>query len=132
MWRPVRAATGGRRVDMHVTDVFWSRDQRGRPVLKLNLDGHAVQIPISQKTELTRRGLVDGVVFLDSERGAQLPNIYVRGDFRPEYEGLDLVGCTDDPQVFALYQEMCEAIRSGTWREGPRPAPVVSGETLKT
>src|SRR5689334_8547464 len=96
--------------DMRITDVAWIRDHQGRQVLELKLDGHPVHIRVSQKTELTRRGLVDGVVFLDSERGAQLPNLYVRGDFAPEYEGMDLVGCTDNPDVFVLYQERCEAI----------------------
>ena len=116
---------------MNITDVAWIRDHRGRPVLELRLDGHPVHIRTSQKTELTRRGLVDGVVFLDSERGAQLPNLYVQGDFAPEYEGMDLVGCTDNPGVFALYQEMCEAIRTDTWREGPRPSPVSVGHTSR-
>jgi hypothetical protein len=32
------------------------------------------------------------------------------------------VGCTDDPSVFALYQAMCAAIRTGTWHEGA-PTP---------
>jgi hypothetical protein len=116
---------------MRITDVAWIRDHQGRQVLELRLDGHPVHIRISQKTELTRRGLVDGVVFLDSERGAQLPNLYVQGDFTPEYEGLDLVGCTDNPEVFALYQEMCEAIRTDSWREGPRPVPVPIGQPPK-
>jgi hypothetical protein len=109
--------------EVNITDVAWIRDHQGRPILALRLDGHPVHIRTSQKTELTRRGLVDGVVFLDSERGAQLPNLYIRGDFAPEYEGIALVGCTDDPEVFALYQEMCEAIRTDTWQEGPRPVP---------
>lgn len=112
---------------MRITDVAWTSDQQGKPVLALKLDGHPVRVRSSQKTELTRRGILDGVVFLDSERGAQLPNLYIQGDFAPEYEGMDLVGCTDDPEVFALYQEMCEAIRTNTWRKGPRPIPVKVG-----
>jgi hypothetical protein len=119
------------RAEVKITDVAWTRDHQGRHVLELRLDGHPVHIRTSQKTELTRRGLVDGVVFLDSERGSQLPNLYVQGDFAPEYEGMDLVGCTDDPEVFALYQEMCEAIRTDTWREGPRPLPVSVGHTAE-
>jgi hypothetical protein len=82
---------------------------------------HSAHIRSSQKTDLTDRGIVDGIVFLDSERGSQLPNVYIRGDYAPTYQGLDLVGCTDDPGVFALYQEMCAAIRADTWREGTRP-----------
>lgn len=106
---------------MSLTDIIWTRDHRGKPVLQLKLNGHPAYIRSSQKTELTRRGLVDGIVFLDSERSAQIPNTFVCGDFAPEYTGLDLVGCTDDPRVFALYEAMCTAIRTGTWCEGAPP-----------
>jgi hypothetical protein len=106
---------------MKITHVAWVRDHHGSPVLELQLDGHPAHIRSSQKTELMRRGLLDGVVFLASERGSQLPNMYVQGDYAPAYRGLDLVGCTDDPAVFALYQTMCDAIRGGAWREGLQP-----------
>jgi hypothetical protein len=105
---------------MTITDVVWSRDLRGRPVLELRVDGHSAYIHSSQRTELTDRGLVDGMVFLKSERSSQVPDDYITGDFTPTFEGLDLVGCTDDPQVFALYQEMCAAVSTDAWREGPR------------
>jgi hypothetical protein len=85
------------------------------------VDGHPAYIRSGQKTELTDRGIVDGIVFLNSERRSQLPNKYIRGDYAPAYRGLDLVGCTDHPGVFALYQPMCDAIRTGTWHEGARP-----------
>jgi len=49
--------------------------------------------------------------------------ISTTGNDAPDYAGLDLVGCTDDPQVFALYQEMCRAISADTWHDGPRPTP---------
>jgi hypothetical protein len=104
--------------------VTWTRDHHGKPVLELKLDGHPVYIRSSQKTELTDRGIVDGIVFLDSERGGQLPNRYVQGDYAPAYQGQDLVGCTDDTRVFALYQAMCAAIRAHTWYEGAPPASV--------
>ena len=103
---------------MRLTDVAWTRDHKGKPVLELKIDGHPAYIRSSQKTELTRRGIVDGIVFLNSERVSQLPNAYIHGDYAPAYQGLDLVGCTDDPEVFALYQVMCDAVRAGTWREG--------------
>ena len=108
---------------MTITNLAWSRDVRGRPVLELNLNGHPAYIHSSQRTELTRRGLLDGMVFLRSERSAQVPSDYITGNYAPDYEGLDLVGCTDDPQVFALYQEMCRAISADAWHEGPRPTP---------
>jgi hypothetical protein len=107
---------------VNITDVSWTRDHRGKPVLELKMDGHPAYIRSSQKTELTRRGIVDGIVFLSSERGSQVPGAYLSGDYAPAYQGLDLVGCTDDPGVFALYQEMCAAIRADTWHEGARPA----------
>jgi hypothetical protein len=105
-----------------VTNVVWSLDHHGKPVLELNLDGHAAYIRSSQKTELTSRGILDGIVFLDSERGAQLPNLYVHGNYAPAYTERELIGCTDDVQVFALYQTMCEAIRTDHWHAGPQPA----------
>ena len=106
---------------MNVTDVSWVRDHRGKPVLELKLDGHPARVRSSQRTDLTDRGIVEGIVFLNSERGSQLPNVYVHGDYAPAFQGLDLVGCTDDPGVLALYQEMCAAIRADTWRPGARP-----------
>jgi hypothetical protein len=109
---------------MTVTDVAWSSDVRGRPVLELKLDGHPAYIHSSQRTELTRRGIVDGMVFLMSERSSQVPSDYIKGDATPTFDGLDLVGCTDDPQVFALYQEMCAAVSTDTWHEGPRSTPI--------
>lgn len=108
---------------MTITNVAWSSDIRGRPVLKLRLAGHPAYIHSSQRTELTRRGLLDGMVFLKSERSSQVPSDYITGDYAPDFVGLDLVGCTDDPQVFALYQEMCAAISTDAWHKGPRPTP---------
>ena len=107
---------------MKITDVTWSRDHHGKPVLELRMDGHPAYIRSSQKTALTDRGIVYGVVFLDSERTGQDLRTYVTGDIGREGEGLDLVGCTDDPQVFALYQTMCEAIRTDRWHEGAQTA----------
>jgi hypothetical protein len=109
---------------MTVTNVVWVRDQRGRPTLELDLDGDPAHIRSSQRTELLQRGMVDGMSFLASERAARLPNIHLYGDVEAAYAA-DLVGCTDDPEVFALYQEMCAAIRLDAWRAGPRPSTVV-------
>lgn len=106
---------------MDITEVAWVRDHHGRPTLELRLDGHPVFIRSSQKTELTQRGLLNGIVFLNSERGSQATNRFVRGDYAPEFVGLDLVGYTDNPGVFALYETMCNAIRDGSWREGRQP-----------
>ena len=106
---------------MNITDVAWTRDLHGKPVLELKLDGHPARVRSSQRTDLTDRGIVEGIVFLNSERGSQLPNAYISGDHAPTYQGRDLVGCTDDPGVFALYREMCAAILADTWHEGARP-----------
>jgi hypothetical protein len=106
-----------------VTDVAWSRDGHRRQVLELKLDGRPLHISTSQRPELLGRGIVKGVVFLESERIQQLPNPFIAGDYAPTLTPHDLVGCTDNPQVFALYQAMCEAIRTDQWRAGPRPTP---------
>lgn len=106
---------------MTVTEVAWERDHHGRPILALKLDGHPAHISSSQKTALTDLGIVEGIVFLSSERSSQSPNLYVHGDYAPAYQGLDLVGCTDDQEVFALYEAMCASIRRGDWREGAQP-----------
>jgi hypothetical protein len=108
---------------MTVTGVQWVRDQRGRPTLELDLDGHPAHIRSGQKTALLRRGMVDGMVVLASERSAHLPNVHLHDDADAAY-ATDLVRCTDDPEVFALYQEMCEAIRRDAWQAGSRPSPV--------
>ncbi len=108
---------------MRITDVTWSRDHHGKPVLELEMDGHPAYIHSSQKTALTDRGIVDGVVFLRSERSGQDPSMYIQGNIGPGSEGLNLVGCTNDPQVFALYQTMCEAIRTDHWHVGAQPSP---------
>ena len=106
---------------MTITDVIWSLDHQGNPVLELKMDGHPAYIRSRQKTELTNRGIVNGVVFLRSERAAQDPCVYIHGDVARDSNGHNLVGCTDDPQVFALYQAMCEAIRNDRWHEGAQP-----------
>jgi hypothetical protein len=106
---------------MTVTNVRWVLDQHGRPTLDLDLDGHPAHIRSRQKTALLQRGIVDGMVFFASERAALLPNVHLQGDVA--YAG-DLVGCTNDPGAFAHYQEMCEAIRTNVWQEGPRPVLV--------
>jgi hypothetical protein len=106
---------------MTITDVAWVRDHRGRPALQLELDGHPAYVRSSQKAALLDRGIVDGIVFFASERSTQLADTFVRGDFGPELTAIDLIGCTDDPQVFALFEEMSRTILAGTWRPGPRP-----------
>jgi hypothetical protein len=108
---------------MTVTNVRWVLDRHGRPALELDLDGHSAHVRSSQQTALLRRGMVDGMSVFASERAAQLPNIYIHGDVDAAYTG-DLVGATNDPQVFALYRDMSEAIRRDTWQAGPRPATV--------
>lgn len=112
---------------MNITNVAWSRDHTGKPVLELRLDGHPAYIRSSQKAELTRRGIVEGVVVLASERSAHLPNVYLRRGVPPGFQELELAGCTDDAEVFALYQAMCEAIRTNHWHECPRVEDDQSG-----
>ena len=105
---------------MTIANVAWSLDQRGRPVLELDLDGHPAHIRSSQRTELLQRGIVEGMVFFASERSGQFPNAFIWGDGGATFGEAALVGCTDDPQVFALFGEMSRAVLDGTWRAGPR------------
>lgn len=88
-------------------------------MLTLELDGHPAYIHSGQETALLDRGILRGMVFLASERGAQSPIPFVQGDFGSELGPTDLIGCTDDAAVFGLYREMCAAIRLDTWRAGP-------------
>ena len=107
-----------------VSDVAWVRDHQHRLVLQLRLDGHLAHIPSGQKLELTRRGLVKGVDVLVSDwRRHKTAHPFIRGDREPGLAEADLMGCTDEPRVFALYREMCRAIAADTWVEGPRPTP---------
>ena len=109
---------------MIITDVAWVRDHQHRLVLRLRLDGHLAHIPSGQKVELTRRGLVKGVDVLVSDwRRHQTDHPFIQGDLEPGLAERDLMGCTDDPRVVALHQEMCRAIAAGTWQPGPRPRP---------
>ena len=109
---------------MNITDVAWARDRRGREVLRLRLDGHAAHIPSGQSMELTRRGIVKGVDFLMSEwRMKRSVHPFIRRSIGPGLSEVDLAGCTDDPRVFALHEEMGRAITDGTWQPGPRPLP---------
>ena len=106
---------------MTLTDVAWVRDRRDRQVLQLRIDGHPAHIRSAQKLELTRRGMVTGIDFYASEwRRERADHAFIRGEVEPGLAAADLAGSTDDPQVFALYQEMCRAIRAGTWQPGPR------------
>lgn len=106
---------------MTIANVAWSVDQRGRPVLELDVDGHAAYIHSSQRTALLDRRIVEGMVFFASERSGQFANRFMRGGGGPVLSRGDLVGCTDDPAVFALFEEMGRALLNGTWRPGPRP-----------
>ena len=106
---------------MNLTDVAWVRDHQHRSVLQLSIDGHPAHIRSAQKLELTRRGIVTGIDFFASEwRRERADHAFIRGEVEPGLAAADLAGSTDDPQVFALYQEMCRAIRAGTWQPGPR------------
>ena len=104
---------------MTVSNVAWVLDQRGRPVLELDLDGHPAHIRGSQRAELLERGIVEGMVFYASERSGQFPNAFMRAAATPGLSEGNLVGCTDDPAVFALLGEMSRAVLGGTLRAGP-------------
>ena len=108
---------------MNITNVAWVEDRLGQRALDLRLDGHPAHFRSSQRSALLERGIVAGVAYLQSELPDLTKNAYVRGAYGPAIGPAELVGCTDDPGVFALFTEMCRAIRAGTWVAGPR-API--------
>jgi hypothetical protein len=108
---------------MIVTNAAWARDHQHRQVLQLHLDGHPAHILSEQRVALTSRGLVKGIDFLASEWRRQADHTFIRGQIAPGLAEPDLTGCTNDPGVIALYEEMCAAIRDGSWRPGARPSP---------
>jgi hypothetical protein len=104
-----------------LSNLAWVRDHKHRPILQLSIDGHQAHIRSEQKLELTRRGLLKGIDFLASEWRDQADHAFIEGDVEPGLAEADLAGCTDDPRVFTLYEEMCQAIAADTWQPGPRP-----------
>jgi hypothetical protein len=108
---------------MIVTNATWALDHQHRRVLRLNLDGHPAHILSEQRLALTSRGLVKGIDFLASEWHRQADHTFIRGQIDSGLAEADLTGCTNDPSVVALYQEMCAAIRDGSWRPGVRLSP---------
>jgi len=105
---------------MTITDVRWVRDHRHRRVLELSMDNHPAHFPSKQKVKLLRAGLLQGLDFFASEWRAQADHQFIHGTIAPGLTESDLAGSTNDPQVFALYQEMCQAIADGSWRPGAR------------
>ena len=109
---------------MTIDSVAWVRDHQHRLVLQLRIDGHLAHIASGQRVELTRRGLVQGVDFLVGDwQRRQTDHPFIHADLEPGLNERDLAGCTDDPRVCALYEEMCQAILAGAWTPGPRPVP---------
>ncbi len=107
---------------MIVTNAAWVRDHQHRRVLRLHLDGQPAHILSEQRVALTSRGLVKGIDVLASEWHRQADHTFIQGQIAPGLAEADLTGCTNDPGVVALYEEMCAAIRDGSWRSGARPS----------
>ena len=105
---------------MTITDVRWVRDHQHRPVLELSIDGHAAHFPSKQKLKLLRAGLLQGIDFFASEWRAQADHTFIHGTIEPGFSESDLAGSTNNPRVFALYQEMCQAIANGSWQPSSR------------
>ena len=115
-----------------ITDVAWVRDRRARRVLRLCLDGHPAHIvPERQRPALLGRGIVEGIDRLASDflRDTSA-RPFVRGAVPPELAETPLGGCTDDPRVLALYQEMCRAIAADSWSPGTRADPLDPSPSL--
>jgi hypothetical protein len=105
---------------MKVSEVHWVADRLGQAALDLRLDGRQAHIKTSQRSALLERGILDGISYLRSERSDPNRNAYIQGSYGPSIHNDELVGCTDNPEVFGLFTEMCRAIRDGTWVAGPR------------
>ena len=105
---------------MMISEVAWVRDHQHRCALHLRLDGQPAHFLSSQRREHTRRGLLKGIDFLTSEWRDQAKHPFIFGKIEPGLSETDLAGCTDDPRVFALHEEMCQAILQATWQPGPR------------
>src|SRR5215208_7006484 len=105
---------------MILTNIAWIRDHQHRPTLQLEVAGHPAHFSSKQKVELTRRGLLQGIDYFASEWREQARHAFIQGQLEPGLSEADLRGCTDDPQILALHQEMCQAITAGTWQPGPR------------
>jgi hypothetical protein len=104
-----------------ISDVHWVANQLGQAAQDLKLDGRQAHFKTRQRSQFVARGILEGVSFLNSERPDAKENPYVRDSYPPEIEDEELVGCTDNPEVFGLFTGMCDAIRVGTWHPGPRP-----------
>lgn len=115
---------------MIVADVAWALDRHDRQVLQLTVDGHPAHIiPARQRDALLRRGIVEGIDTLASDWLRSLTaRPFIGGAVPPDLAGIPLAGCTDNPRVLVLYEEMRRAIAAGSWRAGPRPAPAGDGE----
>ena len=114
---------------MKITDVAWVQDRLGHRALDLRLDGHPAHFQTSQRSALLELGILAGVAYLWSEQRGFPQNAYIRGSY--ELSAAELVGCTDDPYVFALFGEMCAAIRGGSWVAGNRPETIPSDPVQK-
>lgn len=110
---------------MDITGIEWVEDSVGHRALDLRINGHPAHVGSSQRSALLERGIVAGVAYLKSELPDLTKNAYVDLASHRDINPAELVGCTDDPGVFALFTEMCSAIRAGTWVAGPRTARVV-------
>jgi len=110
---------------MNITDVAWVQDRPGRRALDLRLDGHPAHFQTNQRSDLLELGILAGVSRLRSERRDIKRNPYIQGSYA--LSQAELAGCTDDPGAYALFTEMCAAIRAGSWAAGDRPDPVPDG-----
>lgn len=108
---------------MNITNVTWVQDRLGNAALDLEINGRQAHFRSSQRSGLLERGILEGISYLRSERSDPTRNVYIKGSYAPAFSDAELVGCTDDATVFALFTEMCGAIRAGSWLSGARPIP---------
>lgn len=101
---------------MKIENVRWGSDH-GRCHVDVRLDGYPARIRQEQKPTLIERGIIS----LGEEWDRRIPEIVLE-DLAAGIGRTVLRGCTDDPTVFALWEEITDATIAGVFQSGPRPS----------
>src|SRR5689334_659538 len=94
-----------------ITNVVWTVDPSGYPVLELFFDGVQARIPYEQTFR------TDGIIYLGYEWRDLVPPIMVHDGYGAE---LELRGWTRDDGVVAEYEQFRAAIDTDQFIPGPR------------
>jgi len=100
---------------MDITDVRWTYDESGLPLLKLKLDGVEATILPQQKPYLLDNGIV--TVLLSAGQEELLSEVRVPGNKELGIKGFTLDGATADKRIVSLTREFVAAVERGTFEE---------------